>query len=111
MRLFAPRCIARRFWGERSLAWKKATEALDNLQPTAVSHNRIMILEVMGRNAGHISMVAGVAGGADVILIPEIPYRIEHVVRKIETLKESGREFALIIVTESTPNESENKVV
>ena len=56
-------------------------------------------------------MVAGVAGGADVILIPEIPYRIEHVVRKIETLKESGREFALIIVTESTPNESENKVV
>jgi ATP-dependent phosphofructokinase / diphosphate-dependent phosphofructokinase len=88
-----------------------ATEALDNLQPTAASHNRIMILEVMGRDAGHIALVAGIAGGADVILIPEIPYRLEHVVRKIEALRESGRGFALIIVAESTPNESGNKVV
>jgi 6-phosphofructokinase 1 len=88
-----------------------ATEALDNLQPAAASHNRILILEVMGRDAGHIALVAGIAGGADVILIPEIPYRVEHVVRKIEMLKESGRGFAIIVVAESVPNESGNKVV
>ena len=83
-----------------------ATEALDNLQPTAASHNRIMILEVMGRDAGHIAMVAGIAGGADVILVPEIPYRIEHVVRKIDAVKKAGRGFVLIVVAESVPNES-----
>jgi ATP-dependent phosphofructokinase / diphosphate-dependent phosphofructokinase len=88
-----------------------ATEALDNLQPTAASHNRIMILEVMGRDAGHIAMVAGIAGGADVILVPEIPYRIEHVVRKIDAVKKAGRGFVLIVVAESVPNESGTKVV
>ncbi|MHA1599369.1 MAG: 6-phosphofructokinase, partial [Alphaproteobacteria bacterium] len=51
-----------------------ATDALDHLQPTAASHSRVMILEVMGRDAGHIALNAGIAGGADVILIPEIPY-------------------------------------
>ena len=55
-----------------------ATEALDRLQPTAASHDRIMILEVMGRDAGHIALTAGIAGGADVILIPEIPYDIRE---------------------------------
>lgn len=88
-----------------------ATEALDNLQPTAASHHRIMILEVMGRDAGHIALAAGVAGGADVILIPEIPYRLEHVVAKIEAIQKTGRQFALIIVAESTPNESGDAVL
>ena len=88
-----------------------ATEALDNLQPTAASHHRIMILEVMGRDAGHIALAAGIAGGADVILIPEIPYRMEHIVAKIEALREAGRKFALIIVAESTPNEGGAKIV
>jgi 6-phosphofructokinase 1 len=78
-----------------------ATEALDRLQPTAASHDRVMVLEVMGRDAGHIAVSAGIAGGADVILIPEIPYRIESIARKIKRVKESGRNFALVIVSEA----------
>ena len=88
-----------------------ATDALDMLQPTAASHDRVMILEVMGRDAGHIALVSGIAGGADVILIPEIPYRIEHVVRKIRRVQEAGRRFALVVVAEAVPNESGNKIV
>ena len=56
-----------------------ATEAIDRLQPTAASHDRVMILEVMGRDAGHIALAAGIAGGADIILIPEIPYTMEAI--------------------------------
>lgn len=78
-----------------------ATEALDRLQPTAASHDRTMILEVMGRDAGHIALSAGIAGGADVILIPEIPYRIESIAKKIRRVKEGGRNFALVVVSEA----------
>ena len=80
-----------------------ATEALDRLQPTAASHDRVMILEVMGRDAGHIALAAGIAGGADVILIPEIPYSIEAVAAHIRHLRQRGRNFALVIVAESVP--------
>ncbi len=78
-----------------------ATEALDRLQPTAASHDRLMILEVMGRDAGHIALAAGIAGGADVILIPEIPYEIEMVARKIRTVKARGQKAALLVVAEA----------
>ncbi len=78
-----------------------ATEALDRLQPTAASHDRVMVLEVMGRDAGHIALTAGIAGGADVILIPEIPYSIEGIAKKVKSVKESGRNFALVIVSEA----------
>jgi 6-phosphofructokinase 1 len=78
-----------------------ATEALDRLQPTAASHARVMILEVMGRDAGHIALSAGIAGGADVILIPEIPYDIGTVAAKITEIKKSGRNFALVVVSEA----------
>ncbi len=61
-----------------------ATEALDRLHFTAASHSRVIILEVMGRDAGHIAIAAGIAGGADVILIPEIPYSIDHICHKIK---------------------------
>ena len=77
------------------------TDALDHLQPTAASHDRVMVLEVMGRDAGHIALNAGIAGGADVILIPEIPYRLEAVAEKILDLKRNGRNFALIVVAEA----------
>lgn len=78
-----------------------ATEALDRLQPTAASHDRVMVLEVMGRDAGHIALSAGIAGGADVILIPEVNYKVEHIAKKIRDLKESGRNFALVVVSEA----------
>src|SRR5258706_338088 len=82
-----------------------ATEALDRLQPTAASHSRVMVLEVMGRDAGHIALAAGIAGGADVILIPEIPYRVDAIRTKIEDLKRTGRNFALVVVAEAVMTE------
>jgi 6-phosphofructokinase 1 len=86
-----------------------ATEALDRLQPTAASHDRVMILEVMGRDAGHIALAAGIAGGADIILIPEIPYKIDAIAHKIKSLQTSGRNFALIVVSEAVGKESGEK--
>ncbi|MFQ6016661.1 MAG: ATP-dependent 6-phosphofructokinase [Kiloniellaceae bacterium] len=83
-----------------------ATDALDHLQPTAASHSRVMVLEVMGRDAGHIALAAGIAGGADVILIPEIPYRIKHIANRIEALKRRGRNFALVVVAEAVKTEA-----
>lgn len=90
-----------------------ATEALDRLQPTAASHARVMVLEVMGRDAGHIALAAGIAGGADVILIPEIPYRIEAVAAKIQALRTGGRNFALVVVSEAvrTQEGEESRVI
>ncbi|PCJ99861.1 MAG: 6-phosphofructokinase [Zetaproteobacteria bacterium] len=90
-----------------------ATEALDRLQPTAASHDRVMVLEVMGRDAGHIALTAGIAGGADVILIPEIPYSIDKIAEKINSIKEQGRNFALVIVSEAveTPEGQQLQVV
>lgn len=78
-----------------------ATEALDRLQPTAASHDRVMVLEVMGRDAGHIALSAGIAGGADAILIPEIPWTVEGLAAKIARLVAGGRNFALVIVAEA----------
>jgi len=88
-----------------------ATSALDHLQPTAASHSRVMVLEVMGRDAGHIALNAGIAGGADVILLPEIPYRLEIVATKIEQLKREGRNFALVIVAEAVKTEGGEQLV
>jgi 6-phosphofructokinase 1 len=79
-----------------------ATEALDRLQPTAASHDRVMVLEVMGRDAGNIAITTGIAGGADVILIPEIPYSLDKVAQKIISIRENeGRNFALVVVSEA----------
>ena len=78
-----------------------ATEALDRLQPTAASHDRVMILEVMGRDAGHIALAAGIAGGADVILIPEVTYKPAVVAAQIDKLRRRGRNFVLIVVAEA----------
>jgi ATP-dependent phosphofructokinase / diphosphate-dependent phosphofructokinase len=84
-----------------STAVAVATEALDRLQPTGASHDRIMVLEVMGRDAGHIAIAAGIAGGADVVLIPEIAWRLPHVTKHIATLRQSGRRTALVVVAEA----------
>lgn len=77
-----------------------ATDALDRLHSTAASHGRTMVMEVMGRYAGWIALHAGVAGTADVILLPEIPYDIDKVVAKVQQRYESGRGFAIIAVAE-----------
>src|SRR3546814_4508929 len=86
-------------------AVKVATDALDQLQPTAASYSRVMVLEVMGRDAGHIAIAAGIAGGADAILIPELPYSIAGIATKIEQLKQTGRNFALVVVAEAVRTE------
>ncbi|TNE92870.1 MAG: ATP-dependent 6-phosphofructokinase [Deltaproteobacteria bacterium] len=77
-----------------------ATDALDRLHTTAESHDRVMFLEVMGRDAGHIALHAGLAGGADVILLPEIPYDPHEVAEKVRRRKARGRPFSLIVVAE-----------
>ena len=77
-----------------------ATEAIDRLHTTAESHNRILVVEVMGRQAGWIALYAGVAGGADVILIPEIPFDIEKVCEMIRRRHARGRYFSIVVVAE-----------
>lgn len=77
-----------------------ATEALDRLHTTAESHDRVMVLEVMGRHTGWIALHSGVAGGADVILIPEIPFSMESVAKKILERENSGSQFSIIVVAE-----------
>jgi 6-phosphofructokinase 1 len=77
-----------------------ATEALDRLHSTAASHGRVMVVEVMGRYAGWIALHAGVAGSADVVLIPEIPYDIHKVVEKIREREAQGSHFAMVVVAE-----------
>ena len=83
-----------------------ATEAIDRLHTTAESHHRNLVVEVMGRSAGWIALHSGLAGGADVILIPEMPFDIEEVCRLINRRHARGRYFAIIVVAEgATPQE------
>jgi 6-phosphofructokinase 1 len=77
-----------------------ALEAIDKLHTTAESHDRVMVLEVMGRDSGFIALHAGVAGAADVILIPEIPYNVDAVCRVVTERDQSGRKYTLIVVAE-----------
>jgi 6-phosphofructokinase 1 len=79
-----------------------ATEALDRLHTTAEAHHRVMILEVMGRYTGWIALEAGLAGGADVILIPEKPFEVKEVCEYIKRRQERGRNFSIIVVAEGT---------
>jgi len=81
-----------------------ATEAVDRLHTTAESHHRILVVEVMGRHAGWIALHSGVAGGADVILIPEIPFDIDDVCRLVRHRHERGRPFSIVVAAEgATP--------
>ncbi len=77
-----------------------ATEAIDRLHTTAESHHRVMILELMGRDAGFIALHSGVAGGADVILIPEIPFKYESVVAKVRQRADQGTHFSIMAISE-----------
>jgi len=85
-----------------------ATEAIDRLHTTAEAHHRVMVLELMGRDAGFITLQAGVAGGADIILIPEIPFLFEPILNKIRARSRGGRHFSIVAVAEGAhPSGSE----
>ncbi|WP_028308167.1 6-phosphofructokinase [Desulfitibacter alkalitolerans] len=88
-----------------------ATDALDRLHTTAESHHRVMILEVMGRDAGWIALHGGAAGGADIILIPEIPYNLESINKTIQERIARGKSFSLIIVSEGIKTLSGEQIV
>jgi ATP-dependent phosphofructokinase / diphosphate-dependent phosphofructokinase len=83
-------------------ALQVATDAIDRLHTTAASHNRIMVVEVMGRHVGWIALHSGIAGGADVILIPEIPFDIQRVADKVMERERQGHTFCIVVVAEGT---------
>ena len=76
------------------------TEAIDRLHTTAESHNRVMVVEVMGRHTGWIAVMSGIAGGADVILIPEQPITVEQACRELQHRHERGKDFSIVVVSE-----------
>jgi 6-phosphofructokinase 1 len=87
-----------------------ATEALDRLHTTAASHDRVMILEVMGRNTGWIALHAGLAGSADLILIPEIPFSYDSVVQKVLARERTGSRFTNIVVAEGAKESGKTEI-
>jgi phosphofructokinase-like protein len=88
-----------------------ATEAIDNIHSTAESHHRVMIIELMGRYIGWVALHAGVAGGGDIILIPEIPYKIEKVCQEVTRRSKSGKRFSIMVVAEGVKLEHKELVV
>jgi ATP-dependent phosphofructokinase / diphosphate-dependent phosphofructokinase len=92
-------------------ALEVVTDCLDKLHTTAYSHHRIMIVEVMGRDSGCLALNGGIAGGADVILIPEVPFDYDEIINVIEERKERGKDFCIIVVAEGAkPAEIEGQV-
>jgi 6-phosphofructokinase 1 len=100
-----PKTIDNDLWGTditfgHDTAVATATEAVDRVHTTASSHHRVMVVELMGRYAGWLALGAGVAGGADVILIPEIPFRIEKVAERCQERSRFGKRFTIVVVGE-----------
>ncbi|MDD7384825.1 MAG: ATP-dependent 6-phosphofructokinase [Actinomycetaceae bacterium] len=103
--LHLPKTIDNDIWGTDdsfgfATALEIATEAVDRLHSTAHSHHRIILVEIMGHKAGWLTLGAGIAGGADIILIPEIPYSIDKIAAKIGQRQASGKHFSVIAVAE-----------
>ncbi|GJM43863.1 MAG: ATP-dependent 6-phosphofructokinase [Gemmatimonadota bacterium] len=92
-------------------ACQTAMAAIDRLHTTAASHHRVMVIEVMGRDAGWIALKAGASGGGDVILIPEIPYSIQAICQKFAEREARGARFSLVVVSEGAHPEGAGKVV
>jgi len=84
-----------------------AADAVDRLHSTAQSHNRVMVIELMGHKAGWLTLYAGVAGGGDVILIPEIPYRVDVIARHLVDRANIGKPFSIVVVAEGAMSEEE----
>jgi len=100
-----PKTIDNDIWGTDitfgfDSAVSTATEAIDKIHTTAMSHHRVMVIEVMGRYAGWLALEAGIAGGGDVILLPEIPYHIDKICETVKYRSQKGRQFSIIIVAE-----------
>ena len=100
-----PKTIDNDLWGtDMTFGFQSAvdiaTDTIDRIHTTATSHSRVFIIEVMGHKVGHVTLHAGIAGGADVILIPEIPYDIDKVIEKIEDRDKKGCRFTIIAVAE-----------
>jgi len=87
-----------------------ATQAIDRLHTTAESHHRVMLVEVMGRNVGWLALESGLAGGADVILLPEIPFDVKRIDAKIEARDRAGRRFSIVVVAEGAKPEKGEQV-
>ena len=88
-----------------------ATECLDKIHSTAMSHHRVMLVEVMGRNAGWLALHAGVASGSDIVLIPEIPYSLDRIGEALEQRRRSGRTFSIVCVSEGAAPAGGKQVV
>jgi 6-phosphofructokinase 1 len=88
-----------------------ATEAIDRLHTTATSHHRIIVLEIMGHYAGWLALGAGIAGGADVVMIPEIPYNLECVAEHLLERRRSGKRFSIIAIAEGAMSEQEAAII
>ena len=100
-----PKTIDNDLWGtDMTFGFQSAvdiaTEAIDRIHTTATSHSRVFIVEVMGHKVGWVTLHAGIAGGADIILLPEIPYDVDNVVRAIKSRTEAGKHFTIIAVAE-----------
>lgn len=87
-----------------------ATEAIDRLHSTAHSHNRVMVIEVMGHNAGWLALYSGLAGGGDIIILPEIPYKIDSIRDHLKNRAKNGKEFSIVVVAEGAISEEESKL-
>jgi phosphofructokinase-like protein len=88
-----------------------ATDAIDRLHSTAESHDRVMVIEVMGRDCGWIALHAGISGGADVILVPEIPYDLQRVCDKVRRRQAAGRFFSIVVVAEGAMEAGRDQMV
>ncbi|MBE5925383.1 MAG: 6-phosphofructokinase [Lachnospiraceae bacterium] len=110
-----PKTIDNDIWGtDMTFGFQSAvdiaTEAIDCIHTTAASHSRVFIVEVMGHKVGWMTLYAGIAGGADVILIPEIPYDIDSVVKAIEKRTKQGKRFSILAVAEGAISKEEAKL-
>lgn len=110
-----PKTIDNDLWGTDmtfgfQTAVEIATTAIDNIHTTAASHGRVFIVEVMGHKVGWLTLNAGIAGGADIILVPEIPYDIKKVVEAIEQRRKNGKKFTILAVAEGAISKEDSKL-
>ena len=111
-----PKTIDNDIWGTDitfgfDSAVSVATDAIDKIHTTAMSHHRVMVIEVMGRNAGWLALESGIAGGGDVILIPEIPYEIDVICDVVKKRSKEGRRFSIVVVAEGAKPAGGEQVV